>query len=119
MSTAELLVATPEQTSNMSTRLVAFVRRIVRCPEFIGGLVGIVGFARWQRFSIVNPTNVNEFIAGDWGTHMLGWLQYRNSPPWDLPLGQVPPLGYPLGTSMIYTDSIPLIGAILRPFSAL
>ncbi len=99
--------------------MLGFVRRIVRRPEFIGGLVGIVGFAWYQRFGIVNPTNVNAFIAGDWGTHMMGWLQYRHSPLWSLPLGQVPPLGYPLGTSMIYTDSIPLIGVILRPFSAL
>jgi hypothetical protein len=88
-------------------------------PAFIGSVVGLLGFLRYQKLSIIDPTNVQAFIAGDWGTHMLGWLHYRSAPLWHLPLGQVPNLGYPLGTSMIFTDSIPLLGLVLRPFSAL
>jgi Family of unknown function (DUF6311) len=83
----------------------------------LGLLGGLIGFAKYQSFKIVDPRNVQAFIAGDWGTHMLGWLHFRNSPALSWPLGMVPSLGAPSGTSLAFTDSIPLIAFVLRPFS--
>lgn len=92
---------------------------VLRRPEVLGAVVGILGFLRYQPIAIVKPTNVERWLAGDWGTHMMGWLQFRRSPMLTFPLGQVPRLGYPLGTSLIFTDSIPLVALVLRPFSSL
>lgn len=100
-------------------RFLLSVVALATRPAVIGSVVGLLGFLRYQKLAIVDPTNVHAFIAGDWGTHMVGWLHYRQAPLWHFPLGQVPSLGYPLGTSTIFTDSIPLLGLMLRPFSAL
>lgn len=99
--------------------LLGFIAELSRRPAVLGAVVGALGFLRSQKFAIVDPTNVHAFIAGDWGTHMLGWLHFRHASLWHLPLGQVPHLGYPLGTSLLFTDAIPLLGLVLRPFSAL
>jgi len=90
-----------------------------RRPAVLGAVVGALGFLRYQNFALLDPTNVHAFIAGDWGTHMLGWLHFRHAPLGHLPLGQVPHLGYPLGTSLLFTDAIPLLALGLRPVSAL
>jgi hypothetical protein len=117
----DLMQDTLARNSATSSGWQRFLRSVVglaRRPAFVGSVVGLLGFLRYQKLAIVDPTNVHAFIAGDWGTHMMGWLQFRHAPLWHLPLGQVPRLGYPLGTSMIFTDSIPLLGLVLRPFSA-
>ena len=100
-------------------QLLRFIAELSRRPTVLGSVVGALAFLRYQKLAIVDPTNVQAFIAGDWGTHMLGWLQFRHAPLWHLPLGQVPHLGFPLGTSLLFTDAIPLLGLVLRPFSAL
>lgn len=108
-----------KRASTQLQRTSGTVRRIVLTPAFLGSLMGLVGFRNFQHFRIVFPTNVNEWIVGDWGNFMMAPLHYRNSSLFTFPLGQVPNLGYPTGTSLLYTDSIPLLGLIFRPFDAL
>jgi hypothetical protein len=48
-------------------------------------------------------------IGGDLFQHQLGWEWFRQSP-WRFPLGRIEAYGYPFGTYLTYTDSIPLLG---------
>jgi hypothetical protein len=48
------------------------------------------------------------FNLGDNAQHYLGWVFYRNDP-WMFPIGFSQSLGYPGGSCMCFTDSIPLL----------
>ena len=48
----------------------------------------------------------------------LGWLFFRDAA-WHLPLGANPAYGLPLGSSVVYSDSIPLLALAFKPFSSL
>lgn len=48
--------------------------------------------------------------------HQMGWMFYRNSP-WSFPLCKALFLGYPEGTSIAYTDSIPIVALISKLLS--
>jgi hypothetical protein len=60
---------------------------------------------------------VTWLCGGDYGTQFLGWHFYRNEPLWQLPFGLVRSYGEQRGSSLVYTDSIPLFAFIFRPFS--
>jgi len=57
-------------------------------------------------------------MTGDWGQHVMGWLLFRQAP-WGVPLGELPNYGYPVGTSIALTDSLPLLSLSLKPLSTL
>ncbi|MBC7495514.1 MAG: hypothetical protein H7221_10950 [Flavobacterium sp.] len=57
-------------------------------------------------------------VHHDWGTHYLGWAFYRDDP-WTFPLGGTSSYNYPLGTNIGFTDSIPLLALIFKPFRAI
>ncbi|HEU4495527.1 MAG TPA: DUF6311 domain-containing protein [Flavobacterium sp.] len=67
--------------------------------------------------SILNPENINWLMSAhhDWGTHYLGWAFYREDP-WTFPLGYTESYNYPLGTNVGFTDTIPLLAFIFKPF---
>ncbi|MFD0990557.1 DUF6311 domain-containing protein [Mariniflexile jejuense] len=69
---------------------------------------------------IIIPTNINWLLSAyhDWGQHYLGWTYFRSAP-WGFPLGDMYNYYYPLGTNVGFTDSIPLLALILKPFSEL
>ena len=83
----------------------------------IGILAGITFFSRIYGFELLDPTNIGWVLRGDWGGHYGGWEMYRHAP-WTWPLGSTPTLMYPLGTSVVYTDSLPLVAMLLKPASA-
>ena len=64
----------------------------------------------------LNPTNVEWAMIGDWSSHVDGWLFFRQEP-WGFPLGHLTRLFYPGGNTIGYTDSIPWVGILLKPFS--
>lgn len=68
----------------------------------------------------INPKNISWLMSvyHDWGQHYLGWAFYRNDP-WQFPLGNMSSFYYPVGTNAGFTDSIPLLALIFKPFSAL
>jgi Family of unknown function (DUF6311) len=70
--------------------------------------------------SIINPNNINWIMSvhHDWGTHYLGWAFYRYDP-WTFPLGYTSSYNYPLGTNVGFTDTIPLLAFIFKPFSSI
>jgi hypothetical protein len=56
---------------------------------------------------------VNWTMRGDGAQHFLGWHFFR-SEPWHFPLGIMHSYGYPLTTSVVFTDSIPLVAIPLK-----
>lgn len=82
-------------------------------------IITLVFFQICYGLEIVNPTNINWIMSAyhDWGQHYLGWAFYRNDP-WSFPLGNIESYNYPVGTNIGFTDSIPLFGLLLKPFSS-
>lgn len=50
--------------------------------------------------------------------HQLGWEWFRQEP-WSFPLGKIAAYGYPFGTSVTFTDAIPLLAIPLKLLSPL
>jgi hypothetical protein len=63
------------------------------------------------------PTNIAWLSSGDPAQHYLGWAFYRFSP-WTNPIGLNPDYGMDISSSIVYSDSIPLMAILLKPFSA-
>jgi hypothetical protein len=51
--------------------------------------------------------------GGDVTQHLLGWMFYRQEP-WSWPIGLVRSYGAPIPTSIVYTDSIPLLAVVFK-----
>ena len=68
---------------------------------------------------IIIPTNINWLLSAyhDWGQHYLGFAYFRDAP-WSFPLGDMHNYFYPLGTNVGFTDSIPLLAVLIKPFSS-
>jgi hypothetical protein len=55
--------------------------------------------------------------GGDVLQHQLGWEWFRQEP-WQFPLGKISAYGYPMGTSVTFMDSIPLLAIPFKLISA-
>ena len=67
----------------------------------------------------LNPQNLAWLDGGfDPTQHYLGWAFFRNSA-WSFPLGLNPAFGMDISSSIVYSDSIPLLAFLFKPFSAL
>jgi Family of unknown function (DUF6311) len=60
---------------------------------------------------VLNPLDLS-WLVNDSATAYLGWGFFRQEPHLTLPLGWSEGLGYPLGESIAYLDSIPLLASI-------
>jgi Family of unknown function (DUF6311) len=80
-------------------------------------LVGFVVFFEVFGLHILDPTNVKWLLISDWGQHFLGWDAFRREP-WSWPLGGIQNLNWPEGTSVVYTDSLPILSLPLKPLHA-
>lgn len=67
---------------------------------------------------LLNPNNTYWLMGWDWGTHYMGWNFFRHEP-WGFPLCAINNYFAPLGTNLAFTDSIPLMALLIKPFSAL
>lgn len=66
----------------------------------------------------LNPQNVAWLDGGfDPAQHYLGWVFFRNSA-WSFPLGLNPAFGMDISSSIVYSDSIPLLAFLFKPFAA-
>lgn len=75
----------------------------------LGGLVFLIIFGP----RILNPTFIGWTMEGDAAQHFLGWHFFR-SESWTFPPGLIQGYQYPQGTSLVYTDSIPLLALPLK-----
>jgi len=72
-------------------------------------LLGAVAFFIVVGFTPLNPINASWILGRlDPTQHYLGWLFYRNGT-WTFPLGLNPLFGQDLSSSIVYSDSIPLL----------
>ena len=80
-------------------------------------LLGAIAFLAWMHPAVLWPTNVGWLLAGeDRGQSMLGLAAYlRAGGPW--PGTHEPLLVAPEGMTLLFTDSIPLLGLLLKPFA--
>ena len=77
-------------------------------------LVSVIYFLRIFGFGFVSGTGSHwDFLIGDAAQNIIGW-HYFAADQWRFPLFAVPNLGYPEGTNIIFTDSIPLLALIFK-----
>ena len=78
-------------------------------PFFFALLFGVVAFFLTVGHRALNPLNA-DWILGrlDPTQHYLGWLFYRTGE-WSFPIGLNPQFGQDLSSSIVYSDSIPLL----------
>jgi hypothetical protein len=79
----------------------------------LGGLLGGVFMTVALGPAIVDPTQFEWLMHGDYALHFLGWHLYRHGP-WSWPIGATPLLIAPIGSSIGLTDSIPLASIPLK-----
>ncbi|KAE9649396.1 DUF6311 domain-containing protein [Pseudomonas sp. PB106] len=80
-------------------------------------LLGVLAFFYVIGPQALDPQNIAWLEQGDPATHYLGWEFFRHSP-WTFPLGLNPSYGLELGSSIIFSDSNPLLALVFKPFNA-
>jgi hypothetical protein len=65
----------------------------------------------------LNVQNIAWLAKGDALFNYVGWEIFRQSP-WSIPLGLNPNYGLEFGSSIVYSDSIPLLAIFFKLFSA-
>jgi hypothetical protein len=85
----------------------------------LSGGLGAVFYITVLSPKILNPSSINWLLSrGDSAQHFLGWHFFRNDP-WTLPPGLITSLNTPIGTTITYTDSIPLLAFSFKIFNAI
>lgn len=82
----------------------------------IGALCGLMFFTAVLGTALVDPAAIGWLLRDDLAQHYSGWAMFRATP-WHWPPGAMPELWYPVGTSIAYTDSLPLLALLLKPLS--
>ncbi len=102
------------------SRLALNLARVSRLAgPVLAAIFGVFWFAQLAGGRALDPTNNGWVLTGeDWSTHALGWWFFRIEA-WTFPLGRLDGLMHPVGTSVAYTDSIPLVATLLKPLSPL
>jgi hypothetical protein len=87
---------------------------------WLSALTGAVAFLALTGGAILDPTRVDWLLAHpDTATTYLGWAFFRQSPLLQWPYGANPAYGLEIGSSVVYSDSVPLLALALKPFSPL
>ncbi|MFN7130848.1 MAG: DUF6311 domain-containing protein, partial [Myxococcales bacterium] len=84
-----------------------------RVAAGLAALGGLAWFVHLAGARTLDPGNVAFALKGDWAQSTLGWLFFRRGP-WRLPLGTLPELVEPLGTSLTFQDSIPWFAVLAK-----
>ncbi len=82
-----------------------------------GGLLGATLFLAVIGPEVLRPTNLGWTMRHDLQTYVLAWTHFRHTP-WQWPLGAVPAVGHPVGTSIGNADAIPVAAFALKPLHA-
>jgi len=94
-----------------------FIRKSLFSPSVLLGILVATAFLFIIGPNALIPTNIAWLSSGDPAQHYLGWAFYRSSP-WTNPIGLNPDYGMDISSSIVYSDSIPLMAILLKPFSA-
>lgn len=81
----------------------------------LSALLGAVAFILIYGYRVLIPTYADWMMlgGGDPQQHYLGWRFFQQSS-WYFPIGMMDNLGYPIMTSVVFTDSIPLFAVIFK-----
>ena len=81
-------------------------------------LIGLIGFLMIVGVTPLDPTNILWLVSGssDTSTHYIGWT-YFLADEWRWPLGNNPNYGLELSSSVIFSDSIPLMAILFKLLS--
>lgn len=80
---------------------------------------GLASFLIFSDISILNPTNISWLMRGDPAQHYLGWSTFRHTPLMQWPIGLNYNYGMAISSSIVFTDSIPLIAIPLKYLSSI
>ena len=95
--------------------MVEIKRNNMIYPPVAFGLGGII-FCIVYGVRVLNPMYVDWLLGlGDLSQHYLGWELFRQGE-WGFPIGMTNRAAYPLGTSVIFTDSIPIFAVLFKLF---
>jgi hypothetical protein len=95
-----------------------FMHLRVRAPELCAVSLAVAWFFYLGYGPTLNPSFVAWLWRDDWAAYQWGFSFFRNAP-WSWPLGSVPNLFYPHGTSVGFTDANPWLCVLFKPFSSL
>ncbi len=84
----------------------------------VTGLLAALVYSSLFGVDTLWPTHYSWLLQGDTAQHYLGWQFFRQDP-WQWPPGRILSFGYPLGTTIVFTDSLPLLALLLKPISSL
>lgn len=79
---------------------------------------GCLAFFSFIGIEPLLPSNIAWLNQGDPATFYLGWNFFRHTP-WSLPIGLNPQYGLDLGSSILFSDSLPLLAFLFKPFASL
>jgi hypothetical protein len=94
------------------------IKRELGTVFFIGCFIGAILFIILYGYKILNFTYVDWLYANqssDIFQHQIGFEFFRNDT-WRCPLGSFKNYSYPFGSSVVYTDSIPLFAIFFKLF---
>ncbi|HSD21858.1 MAG TPA: DUF6311 domain-containing protein [Anaeromyxobacter sp.] len=98
-------------------RLAVRTRLAAHAPALAAAVAGVAWLAWHADLAIAVPRNVGWLMRGDWGAGYVAWLFYRSAPP-ALPLGSNPLYPYPIGSTLGFSDALPLVAVLLRPLAS-
>jgi hypothetical protein len=88
-------------------------------PGFAAALFGLAWFGHLAgRWDILVPTRTGWLMVADWGAHQMGWIFFRNDH-WSWPIGQFTNLLHPVGSTVGFSDSIPVLAVLAKLLSPL
>ena len=90
-----------------------------RTGEISSIAIGIATFGALTNWKILNPLFIRWLYWGDPSTSYLGWQFFRKTPLFQFPIGASPNYGVGFASSIMYTDSVPLIAIPLKYVSFL
>jgi hypothetical protein len=86
-------------------------------PELLACSCAVAWFFYLGYGRTLPPGNIRWMAQEDWAAQLWGFSFFRNAD-WSLPLGSIPGLFYPFGTSAAFTDSMPWLCVAFKLFSA-
>lgn len=82
-------------------------------------LLSVTAFVLLYGYKIINPSYTDWLLGkGDLSQHYIGWQAFKNGN-WLFPIGLTDQLAYPTRTSVIFTDSIPILAVFFKLFRAI
>jgi hypothetical protein len=84
--------------------------------ELVAAAVGAAWFFYLGYGATLSPTDVGWMMRDDWASYYWGFAFFRNAD-WAFPLGDLPDLIYPIGTSVAFTDANPWMALPFRVLS--